>query len=79
MVYVVWTPESDTCVEGWATPYTGGTIDEGVGNGCMIDNSAVLESHGTHTRLYLQKKPALIIQVNLSITFIDNSSELLII
>jgi hypothetical protein len=59
-----------------ATLYTGGTIDEGVGNGCMIDNSAVLESHGTYhgtyrTRLYFKQKPALIIQANLSITFID--------
>jgi hypothetical protein len=70
MVYVIWTP--DVSSEGWPRS-TGGTIDEGVGNGCMIDNSAVLESHGTyHTRLYfklyLQKKPALIIQANLSIT-----------
>jgi hypothetical protein len=47
MVYVDRTPESDTRVESGATPYTGSTIDEGVGNGCMIDNSAVLESHGT--------------------------------
>jgi hypothetical protein len=61
MVYVDRTPESDTRVESGATPYTGSTIDEGVGNGCMIDNSAVLESHGTEKTCFNNSSELLII------------------
>ena len=58
MVYVVRTPESDTRVEGGATPYTGSTIDEGVGNGYMI---AVLESYGTEKTCFNNSSELLII------------------
>jgi hypothetical protein len=48
--------------------------------GERVGGASVVEGlvEGTY-RLYLKKKPALIIQANLSITFIDKSSELLII